>query len=829
MKNRRHHHPTPPARLVASPSPAFRFNYLTAVLLGLAAGAVTMTAAPALAQSAGEAASAPRNFNVPSGSLSQALNAFANAAGVELTVDAGVLQGKSSQGLSGGYSVSDGFAELLRGHGLQAVRGANGGYTVSQAAQQPQNTAAAESVATLPPVKVTGEAFRPTAPYAGGQVASGGRMGFLGDKDFMETPFSTITYTDKFIADQQAKDIQEVIAKTDPTVFLSGVPGESNESYSIRGLPSSVGDVTVNGLAGMAAYYRNSPEMFERVEVLKGPSAMLNGMPPNGSAGGSVNLVTKRAGDEPLTRLTGTYMSDSQFGGHIDLGRRFGESKQFGIRFNGVYRDGETAVKTQDKKAALASLGLDWRGARARVSADLYHSEDQAYGLTRGLSLAAGLPVPTPPKPDISWNPPWAFYDSSDKGAMLRGEFDLTEQLTAYAAAGISKMEFTSLIASPQVFNQAGDFRTNFGGLADTRERKSVEVGIRGKARTGSVGHQFALNATHYNEDYHLAGFRSLGASADWVSNIYNPVWGPELASPSPIPGISRTDTRLRSFGVADTLFFAQEMVQLTIGLRRQEVVSDGFNSVTGARTSSYDESATTPAVALLVKATDHISVYANYIEGLSQGAIAPTTAANAGEVFAPYKTKQKEVGIKFDLGEFAHTVSVYEIKRPSSYTDLTTNVFSFGGEQRNRGVEWGFFGSPMNGVRLMGGIAYSDAEVTKAAAAVNEGKQAVGLPKWQGKLGVEWDVPAMQGLTLTANATAASKQYLSADNSLSIPGRTVYDLGARYATKVSSHPLTLRAAVTNVTNKAYWARPAFSNLALGAPRTFQLSATVDF
>jgi len=41
----------------------------------------------------------------------------------------------------------------------------------------------------------------------------------------------------------------------------------------------------------------------------------------------------------------------------------------------------------------------------------------------------------------------------------------------------------------------------------------------------------------------------------------------------------------------------------------------------------------------------------------------------------------------------------VYEIVRPSSYTDISTNVFSFGGEQRNRGVEWGFFGSPMRGV----------------------------------------------------------------------------------------------------------------------------------
>ncbi|WP_302410251.1 TonB-dependent receptor [Comamonas kerstersii] len=695
------------------------------------------------------------------------------------------------------------------------------------ASEKQSSSSAAEEVATLPAVTVTGEATMPT--YSGGQVATGGRMGFLGDKDFMETPFSTITYTDKYIADQQAKDIQEVISKTDPTVFTSGIAGEALESYSIRGLPSDVGDVTVNGLAGMAGYYRSSPEMFERVEVLKGPSALLNGMPPKGSAGGAVNLVTKRAGDEPLTRLTGTYMSDSHFGGHIDLGRRFGENKQFGIRFNGVYRDGDTALNDQKKKVSQAALGLDWRGDRVRVSADLYQSTERGDGLTRGITLAPGLPVPNPPKPEVSWNPPWTFFDLTEKGAMLRGEFDLTDQLTAYAAAGTSKSEIDTIMGVPQVFNQAGDFRINYSGVSDRMERKSAEVGIKGKARTGSVGHQFALNATYYNEDYLLRGFRNV-LPQDWVTNIYNPVWGPEAERPSNIPALTKTDTRLTSFGVADTLSFAEDRVQLTLGVRRQQVVNDSFNGTTGARMGQrYKESATTPAAAILVKATDQISVYANYIEGLSQGAIAPNTAENAGEVFAPYKTKQKEVGIKFDLGEFAHTVSLYEIKRPSSYTDPVTNVFSFGGEQRNRGVEWGFFGSPMNGVRLMGGIAYSDAEVMKAAVAANEGKQATGLPKWQAKLGTEWDVPTMQGLTLTANATWADKQYLSADNSLSIPGRTVFDVGARYATKVSGRPLTLRASVTNLTNKAYWAKPHYTSLALGAPRTFYLSATMDF
>ena len=261
--------------------------------------------------------------------------------------------------------------------------------------------------------------------YAGGQVSTGGRMGLLGDKDFMETPFNTISYTEKFIADRQARDITDVISAADPTVFSTGMTGIISENYSIRGFSSSIGDVTFGGLFGVAPFYRASPEMFERVDVLKGPSALLNGMPPGGSVGGTVNLVPKRAGDEPLTRLTTSFMSDAQLGAHIDLGRRFGERKQFGIRFNGVLRDGDGAVNHQEKETRLASLGLDWRGDRARLSADLYSSEDRTDGLNRGINLAAGLPVPRPPKADTLLNPSWAFYDTKDKGAMVRGELDL--------------------------------------------------------------------------------------------------------------------------------------------------------------------------------------------------------------------------------------------------------------------------------------------------------------------------------------------------------------------------------------------------------------------
>ncbi|MEJ2804561.1 TonB-dependent receptor [Comamonadaceae bacterium PP-2] len=758
-------------------------------------------------------------IDLPSQSLSRSIDALARQFGVGIGLDATLVQGHAAPAVRGDYTLSQALGQALAGSGLRVVPSGGSMVVVRDGASL-----------TLGAITVTAAA--PTADelpeaYAGGQVARGGRVGLLGNRDFMETPFNTTSYTEQFVKDRQAQDIGSVIGATDPSVYVSGSTGMINDGFSLRGFAVAASDVAFGGLYGVIPYWRVTPELAERIEVLKGPSALLNGMPPGGSVGGSINLVPKRAGDEPLTRITGTYASDAQFGTHVDVGRRFGENKQLGIRFNGVYRDGDSAVDHQSKKATLAALGIDWRSDRARLSADLYTSEDRVDGLNRGISLASGLAVPTPPKAETLLSPDWTYTDTQDRAVVLRGELDVTRDITAYAAYGHSATDFDSVAgATYEVFNANGDYRNNFSHQRIRMDKNTAEAGVRGRFETGEIRHEVAATVSYYQHDYHFGFVRNMLAS-NWVTNIDDPVWGSPVDNSFSSAALPRTAAlRTTSYGLADTLSFAQDRLQLTLGLRRQNVVSDTFDSATGSRTARYDAGATTPAAAVLFKATDWMSLYGNYIQGLSQGATAPTTAVNAGEVFAPYKTQQQEVGAKFDLGSFATTVSAFQIRRPSAYTDPVTNVYSFGGEQRNRGLEFAFFGELVRGVRLMGGISYTEAKLTRTAGGVNQGRYATAMPRWQGKLGTEWDIPGVQGLTASANMVAMSKQYISADNSLWVAGRTVYDLGARYATTVANRPVTLRAHVSNVFNKAYWAGSLGSGL--GAPRTFLLSASVD-
>ncbi|KAG0922769.1 hypothetical protein G6F31_019778 [Rhizopus arrhizus] len=91
-----------------------------------------------------------------------------------------------------------------------------------------------------------------------------------------------------------------------------------------------------------------------------------------------------------------------------------------------------------------------WTGAaRARISADLYSADDRVDGPARGVGLAPGVAIPRPPRGDTLINPDWAYVDSRDKGAMLRGELDINDNLMAYLAYGTSKTDYRYNGSSP--------------------------------------------------------------------------------------------------------------------------------------------------------------------------------------------------------------------------------------------------------------------------------------------------------------------------------------------------------------------------------------------
>lgn len=107
----------------------------------------------------------------------------------------------------------------------------------------------------------------------------------------------------------------------------------------------------------------------------------------------------------------------------------------------------------------------------------------------------------------------------------------------------------------------------------------------------------------------------------------------------------------------------------------------------------------------------------------------------------------------------------MFQTERPFGLVE--NQVFREGGEQRNRGIELSAFGEPVLGIRVLGGVTLLDAEQTKTLNGVNDGNDAIGVPKLQANIGGEWDVPGLDGLTFTSLVVHTGKQYASADNDL--------------------------------------------------------------
>src|SRR5262249_35391876 len=150
-------------------------------------------------------------------------------------------------------------------------------------------------------------------------------------------------------------------------------------------------------------------------------------------------------------------------------------------------------------------------------------------------------------------------------------------------------------------------------------DRTTYDGGVRGRFDTGFVHHAVAFQASFYQD----ALYRRLTNGSLVTSNIYNPIVAPTQFA-NEISGRPRlSDSELTGLSIADTLSVLDERVLLTLGVRRQGIEANNYLSNVGTLTSSYDKSATTPVVALVIRPRDNVSLYANYIEGLSRGDVA--------------------------------------------------------------------------------------------------------------------------------------------------------------------------------------------------------------
>jgi len=810
------------------------------VFAGVAAATTTQTLAQTSADRTDTAQSAElRAFSIPPQPLATAVGIFGQQSGRQVTVDGALIRGFSTPGVQGTMSVDEALRRLLAGTGLVATFPSATTITL----QRPGQSGAADpGTIHLDPVQVQGYAVPSQAmidnippPYAGGQVATGSQLGLLGNRSVMDTPFNQTSYTAKTAQDQQARTVRDVLLN-DPSVrFSRSDSGPGFDQVTIRGFTVDAAAWSYGGLYGMLPLQSPMAEMAERIEVLKGPSLMLNGMAPYKSIGGMVNIVPKRAPDEDLTRVVASYGSAGQGGGHVDVARRFSNDKEFGVRFNGVLRAGQTDLQYNSDQRALALAGLDYRGNGIRLSADLGIQSQYIAGLSPYIALAAGVQLPY--APSARSNPtaqPWGFQSRQDAFAVGRAEVDIADKVTAYVAVGGHDNRLGG-VYSPltTILSVAGTARANAPfNISTYNTFFTAEGGIRGNFETGPIGHELAVTATTYSQE--TGSGTVVSSIGPFATNIYGPT---TIGQPTIVtPAANKISTAgLSSVGFADTLSAAEKRIQLTVGGRAQTVSGTNYNAVSGAPVDYYNQSAFSPSVSLVFKPWENVSLYGNWIQGLQQGTTVQPPFTNAGQIFPPFVSTQYEVGVKADWGKLTTTASLFQISQPSILTNLANNTQYLGGEQVNQGLELNVFGEPIKGFRVLGGAMFLNPVLTKTQGGTTDGWIAPFSPQFTLNLGSEIDVPFVRGLTFLGRALYTSAQYIDTTYPRrSLPDWTRFDVGVRYAFEnpgATGKMLVARLNVENVLDANYWsgANETANFMFLGAPRTFRLSLTADF
>lgn len=678
---------------------------------------------------------------------------------------------------------------------------------------------------------------------ANGKLKAQTDLGALGNKKIVDTPFSVAAYSDKLIEEQQASTVGEVL-KNDASIRITTNQGHLNENFNVRGFDINHDDIALNGMYGMAPYGRVPTEFLDSVTVLKGPNALVAGMSPAGGVGGVVIAKTKRA-DKEKTQVSASMEEGGFYQSGFDVSRRFGAEKEFGLRVNGAYGQGEHIIEGMEDKHASGAIAADYTTDKLKVNFDAYAVRDDRNGGSPAM-VAFGVKdahghiyngVLDAPKGDTNYFSNLEGHTDSEFVG-LSGEYAFTPDLNVYAGVGhIEKAYSGHIFGTRLVVGQAdGHATSQYYRTGSSESITSANTGFQYKFNTGAVKHALNVRADYLTKetDQHVkATQENIGST-----NLYDP--NTTVGMPSAYPVVQpNLDNKYVSYTVSDQISMLDDKLQLIVGARYQDIDTKNLQKKTG-----YQDDKISPSLGVVVKPFgENLSIYANYVEGLSEGSTVNNNAdANNNVTFAPFQTKQYELGAKYQTGSWLNTFALYQIEKPSTMTSdysdgvagsSINQITTDDAETRSRGVEWAFSGEIYTGLNLMGSLAYIDAEYTKAAVksgVTNQGNTVYGIPDFTATLGLDYAVPYVDGLNVNARANYVSEQYLNETNSLKLPDYTILDLGARYKTNLGGVNTTFLANIDNVTDEKYWEGTFNSGYALvGGPRTYKVGVTFDF
>lgn len=250
-------------------------------------------------------------------------------------------------------------------------------------------TASAEETMTHDLDEVVVEADKDALP--GSYVKTKGSIGILGEKSILDVPFSNMNITQKTIETFGGPNqpLQSILANN-PAVRIQGTT--LHNDFSIRGIKGNGTSSYLNGIPGLMTQFAAPTFMIGDIQFISGPNSGITGIPSTyetTAAGGIVNFVSKKATAAPLTRYRQTFSGKGSFGEYLDVSRRFGKDKEWGVRINTELLNGNTAINSNDMEAQGIFANIDHRDKKSNTNLLVGYRHLNIEGGARWFSLKA--------------------------------------------------------------------------------------------------------------------------------------------------------------------------------------------------------------------------------------------------------------------------------------------------------------------------------------------------------------------------------------------------------------------------------------------------------
>mgnify|MGYP000986932082 FL=1 len=662
-------------------------------------------------------------------------------------------------------------------------------------------------------------------------VAREGTVGILGTQDTMKTPFTVTNITEKTVESfsNPTQPLDSLLAGS-PAIRQSG--SILHNDFTFRGFRANGTSCYVNGIPGIWTQFNAPTHIVARAEVVAGPNSGLSGTGTHyesDAAGGLVNFVTKRAGEKDFSRFTLSHSGHNLFGGYLDFSYRFGRNRDWGARVNIEKVDGETAVDGQRVKSSSVYVNLDHRDDRSKTNIFTGYRENEIINGQRWFKLANAV-TRFPSVPDHSRNYSFNGMDKATYGWVLaiNHEQKFNDDWKWFMNFGLLHNKLNKNVmyeySALTILNDNGDFNINEQSSTTPQKAYYWQAGIHGKVTLGDVVNNLTLAV---DRAWRLRdGTKSFATYHLGTGNIYTGILNQIAPAYSGYESYLSNKTRIAGISFVDSIDYKK--LNVILGIHYHKANVDSYSAATGKVSSSSNSSATCPTYAVMYSPTENFAAYMSHAENFNAGTVVGTGYANTGDILPPAKTKQNEIGFKYNNKGLLATLSFFDIEQANNI-EVMRGALRYSlqdGRLRHKGVELGVSGPIGDKWNFSTGISYLDAKYDKTARGRYDGIIESGRPKWAGSLMLRYDADESFGafgrVVYTGSAPVLYEKFWA-------PSYAVVDLGVEYKTKINNLPAKFSLTCYNVFDKSYWMIARGDNLYLSTPRTLALTMSVDF